>query len=98
MHAELLDGEFNIKGDLKHADSLSASHSGYDFASRHISLPVLPTNSLSVSHACHSPLLSEFHLFVTVDVPPPEEADRGRQVIDSGERGMKEPPVGSSVL
>lgn len=65
------------------------SHAEYDFANRHITLPALLSNYICVFHASHSSLLSVFHLFVRVMCPPPQEADRGRQVIDSGEGGRE---------
>lgn len=53
------------------------SHSVYDFASRHISLSVLLSNSICLSHASHSSLLSPFHLFCQSMRPPPRRLTGG---------------------
>lgn len=64
-------------------------------ANRHFSPSLC---SESVFFASYSSLLSVFHQFVKVDAADPQEADKGRQVINVGEGLVKRPPVANIKL
>lgn len=89
----------SLKRDMKHADSLSVSHTVYMTLPAGIFLCLSFYQTLSVSLMHPRVPCCRCFICLSESMRPPKEADRGRQVIDSGGgRGMKKPPVESSGL